>query len=172
MKKQLSRMFAFMLVACLMLVAMPLGASAAEIGTESNSVASASNVARASYTKPPFVFSTSSTGIQDILCSSAGNKQLVKADILGTNLTVTGELKHSTGGTVRGGICHTDPLNSNYLVRDEIYCKEGYATSSTPFQVNVSKSKGYLNADITYFGFIKNVSMTGRTTGSLTVSYS
>ena len=40
MKKQLSRMFAFMLVACLMLVAMPLGASAAEIGTESNSVVS------------------------------------------------------------------------------------------------------------------------------------
>lgn len=171
MKKQLSRMFAFMLVACLMLVAMPLGASAAEIGTESNSAISASNVARVDIITPPFVFSTSSTGIQDILCSSAGNKQLVKSDIHGTYLTVTGELKHSVGGTVRGGICHTDPLNSNYLVRDEIYCQEGYATTSAPLKVNVSKSKGYLNADITYFGFIKNVSMTGRTTGSLTVSY-
>ncbi len=171
MKKQLSRMFAFMLVACLIFSAMPLYASAMESNPESSNAVSVGNVAQTSYIKPPFVFSTSSIGIQDILCSSAGNKQLVKADILGTYLTVYGELKNTVGGAVRGGICHTDPLNSNYLIRDQLYCAEGYATADTAYTVNVRQNKSYLNGDITYFGFIKNVNGVGRTTGSLTVSY-
>lgn len=163
-------MFAFMLVACALLSSILPQAYAAEITSDSTDIESYN--AAIDYTKPPFTFSTSTTGITDILCSSRGNKQFVKADILQANVTVTGTLYHTGGGNVRGGICHTDPYNSNYLIRDESYCDEGYATASKGFKVDVEESKSSLNADITYFGFIKKVDGSGYTKGTLTVSYS
>lgn len=171
MKKIIHRTFALML-ACVLLAALALSASAAELDLTSDAMPiELENGPDAGYVTGTRIsglpFTMTAANVTSFLSSMASGKGFLPTNYAGRTIRVNGTLYHSiTNGNIRSGICY-------YNASQGIYIPGVYRNTLSGQYITMSTSASSLIQGMTYYGYIRNDAGGGAVNGgSITVSAS
>jgi len=174
MKKMIYRLFALALV-CMLFASMALSVSAAELDPASDIMPiELENGPEAGYVTSTraagLPFTMYAKNVTSFLSTQASGKCFVPADYMDFGATVwaTGNFTHSSGRSMKAGVCYYSPSVGKYLPGGSA---AGYIQSQSEKDFAFHEDMRNLLQGTTHYGYVSNYLNTGAVIdGSMTVS--